>query len=467
VNLGGTQVATQPLQDLTALRQFLTGNGVFAVFDAPWLPIYLLIMFLFHPLLGWLGVFASILLCTIALLNQRSSMPALAQSNHIARSVNAETHKALRNAEVAAAMGMMKNLRRRWRSKQNMVLENQEVASNIAVTYSAITKTTRLAIQSAAIAMGAFLVISQEISPGMLIGGSLLVARALQPVELAVGAWRGFLEAREQFNRLNDVLEKISVPEPKMALPEISGHLTAERVATIAPGTEQMVLANVNFEVKPGQLTLVMGASGAGKSSLIRTMLGLWPTSQGAMRIDGAESSNFDREELGSQLGYLPQDIELFQGTVSENIARFGEIDSDAVIQAARDAGVHEFILALKDGYETVIDRSGGLLSPGQRQRIGLARALYGRPKLVILDEPNSNLDEDGDNALKGALRLLKTLGSTVVVVTHRQYLIPMADQIIIMGQGTVVISGTAAEVLQKLSADSSKGASSDKLEAV
>jgi ATP-binding cassette subfamily C protein EexD len=347
------------------------------------------------------------------------------------------------------------------------VLENQEVASNIAVTYSAITKTTRLAIQSAAIAMGAFLVISQEISPGMLIGGSLLVARALQPVELAVGAWRGFLEAREQFNRLNDVLEKISVPEPKMALPEISGHLTAERVATIAPGTEQMVLANVNFEVKPGQLTLVMGASGAGKSSLIRTMLGLWPTSQGAMRIDGAESSNFDREELGSQLGYLPQDIELFQGTVSENIARFGEIDSDAVIQAARDAGVHEFILALKDGYETVIDRSGGLLSPGQRQRIGLARALYGRPKLVILDEPNSNLDEDGDNALKGALRLLKTLGSTVVVVTHRQYLIPMADQIIIMGQGTVVISGTAAEVLQKLSADSSKGASSDKLEAV
>ena len=452
VNLGGGEVSTQPLQDLSSLRQFLTGNGVFAFFDAPWLPIYLLVMYLFHPLLGWLGFISSLLLFGIAILNQRSAKDALQESNLRARNVNSETLKALRNAEAAASMGMVQRLKERWRQKQDSVLTYQAHASNVAVTYSAITKTTRLAIQAAAIATGGYLVISQEISPGMLIGGSLLVARALQPVELAVGAWRGFLDAREQFNRLNDVLKNISLPIPRMNLPAIKGHLKAENAVVIPPGSNQPVVNQVSFEVKPGQLALLMGASGAGKSTLVRAVLGLWPTVSGAIRIDGAKSSHFDRQEIGSQLGYLPQDIELFEGSISENIARFTDVDAEAVVQAAKDAGVHEYILALQNGYETMIDQPGGKLSPGQRQRIALARALYKRPKLVILDEPNANLDEAGDNALSVALQTLKQLGSTVLVVSHRQNLLPLADEIIILSEGRVAVSGPAAEVIKKIS---------------
>ena len=451
VNLGGGEVSTQPLQDLSSLRQFLTGNGVFAFFDAPWLPIYLLIMYLFHPLLGWLGFISSLLLLAIAILNQRSANDALKESNLRARNVNSETLKALRNAEAAASMGMVQRLREKWRQKQSSVLTYQSHASNVAVTYSAITKTTRLAIQAAAIATGGYLVISQEISPGMLIAGSILVGRALQPVELAVGAWRGLLDAREQFNRLNDVLQNISLPIPRMNLPAIKGHLKAENAIVIPPGSNQPVVNQVSFEVKPGQLALLMGASGAGKSTLVRALLGLWPTVSGAIRIDGAKSFHFDREEIGNQLGYLPQDIELLEGSISENIARFTDVDAEAVVQAARDAGVHEYILALPNGYETMIDQPGGKLSPGQRQRIALARALYKRPQLVILDEPNSNLDEAGDNALSAALQTLKQLGSTVLVVSHRQNLLPLADEIIILSQGRVAVSGPAAEVIRKI----------------
>lgn len=457
VNVGPNQATTRPLQDLLGLRQFITGNGIFALFDAPWVPIYLIVMFMFHPLLGWMGVIATVVFFCIALANQRSSAPALGKANQLAASSNADTQRNLRNAEVAASMGMMGELQRRWRTQQDTLLAHQAEASNTAGTFNAITKTLRMAVQSGAIAAGAYLVLIQEISPGMIIAGSILIGRALQPVELAVGAWKGFVDAREQYSRLNEMMANIPVAEERMSLPPIKGHVRANGAVVVPPGSRTPSVRQASFDIPAGTTTMFIGASGAGKSSLIRGILGLWKTAAGDIRIDGAESASYSREELGPQIGYLPQDIELLEGTVSANIARFGEIDADAVVQAAQDAGVHEFILGLANGYDTEIGKPGGMLSPGQRQRVALARALYRRPALVVLDEPNSNLDERGEVALNEAIKILKQNGSTVLVVSHRQGVLPLADSIVLMANGVVTDFGPTQEVLARLQAQQSQ----------
>ena len=299
--------------------------------------------------------------------------------------------------------------------------------------------------------MGAYLVIKQEISPGMLIAGSLLVGRALQPVEIALGSWKGFVDARTYYDRLCDVLEKIKLPEERMPLPPLTGDVSVVNAVLVPPGTSQPTVAYASFELKEGECGCILGPSGAGKSSLVRGLLGLWPTANGEIRLSGGEASKYMRSEIGPQLGYLPQDIELLEGSVSANICRFGEIDSDAIIEASRAAGVHELILSFTDGYETKIDQPGGMLSPGQRQRIALARALYKWPKLVILDEPNSNLDEAGEVALVQAISALKAKRSTVICVTHRQSILPLADQIILMSAGRIVRVGPAPEILMEI----------------
>ncbi len=435
---GSHLLGIQPLSDLSSLRHFLTGTAIFAIFDAPWLPIYLVVLFLFHPLLGWLGVFAALLLLAIAVINQQKVDPPLAKANELSIANNAATQRALRNSDAVAAMGMRHVIQAQWRERQDNLLSFQEEASNAAGAFNAITKTLRLAVQSAAIAAGAFLVLRQEISPGMLIAGSILVGRALQPVELAVGAWKGFSEAKNQYQRLAKLLETMPRQKEKMELPPITGRVSARNASVIPPGERRITLQNVTLDIPAGTVCMVVGPSGAGKSTFLKALLGLWPTAAGEIRVDGTEPSKFDRAAFGPQLGYLPQDIELLEGTVAKNIARFGDIDSEAVIAAAHDAGIHEFVLSLSEGYETELGPLGTQLSPGQRQRVALARALYKNPKLVVLDEPNSNLDESGESALHTAIKKLKDAGSTVVIVSHREGVLPLSDSILVLTAGKV-----------------------------
>ena len=363
------------------------------------------------------------------------------------------TQRNLRNAEVAAAMGMITHLTSRWRNDQNDMLELQSATSATASGYAAAIKTLGQFIQSAAITTGAVLAIYQEISPGVMIGAALLLGKTIQPIQQAVSSWRSFVDAREQYLRLNDLLDTFPPGGEKMSLPDIAGHITATQAFVTPPGGKMPILKEVSLDLPAGTTTMVLGASAAGKSTLVRSILGLWPTAQGSIRIDGAEAHQFDRTELGPQIGYLPQDIELFDGTVAENIARFGEVISEQVVQAAQDAGIHELILGLPEGYDTLISVSQGRLSPGQRQRIALARALYGRPKLLVLDEPNSNLDEAGEQALASAIAKSKAGGSSIIMVSHRQGALPLVDYLIIMGDGRVLQQGPRDAVIAKIKA--------------
>ena len=454
LEVGANRASTQSLVDLNNLRQFITGNGVFAIFDAPWLPIYLWVMFMFHPMLGWLGSLAAILFFVIAILNQVQTAGLMEEANSAARRGNADTQRNLRNAEAITAMGMLSSLRQRWRIGQDKTLDIQQTASHVGGVYSGITKALRLAVQSAAIALGAHLVLAQEISPGMLIAGSILIGRALAPVEMAVGAWKGFVDAKGQYERIKDALAGLAGDEvEKMPLPDIFGAVSFRSATIIPPSGQRPTISGVTFEIPAGNTCLIIGASGAGKSTLVRGLLGLWPTIAGEIRIDGAEAAKANREELGSQIGYLPQDIELLEGSISENIARFGDVDSPAVVQAAKDAGIHEFILSLPDGYDTEIGKPGADLSPGQRQRVALARAIYGNPKLVVLDEPNSNLDDDGEAALGAAIQRMKDLNSTVVIVSHRTNILYLADRLLVMTAGRVSDFGPTDEVLSRFGA--------------
>ena len=441
----------QPLLHVNSLRQFLAGGTMLALFDLPWLPVYLVVMVLFHPALAFVSLACMAIMFTVALANQRATTQRLQDANNGAGRISQQTQRNLRNAEVAAAMGMTSALTGIWRGQQNDVLSAQEDASNAAGGYSAAIKTLSVAMQSAAITTGAVLAMQQAISPGVMIGAALLIGRSLSPIQQAVSGWGGLVEARQQYVRLNELLEAFPPSEERMTLPSIQGQLSANKVFVVPPGSKQPTLLDINFSIPAGATVMILGASAAGKSTLLRTILGLWPTAQGAMRIDGAEATKYDRDQLGPQIGYLPQDIELFDGTVAANIGRFAEQDAEAVVQAANDAAVHEMILALPEGYDTVIAAQKGLLSPGQRQRIALARALYKRPKLVVLDEPNSNLDEIGEQALNNAIKILKAAGSTVVLVSHRQTALSLADYLIVMEAGRIKEQGTTAEVVARV----------------
>ena len=461
VRVGSDQATVQPLSDFTNLRQFITGQGVTAVFDAPWLPVYIAVMFLFHPLLGWLGVIFSIAFFVIVYVNQRHTTTALEAANDLNRRNTVNTQRQLANAEVVAAMGLLPVLRKIWRKRQDNAVTIQESSSRSTGVFNAIIKTARLGSQSAAIAAGAYLVLNQEISPGMLIAGSILIGRALQPVELAVAAWPGFIAAKGQYERLNKLISNAGIHRPRMQLPPITGNVSLKNAALAAPGGRQPILSGISFEVPAGSVCMIIGSSGAGKSTLVRGLLGLWPTVAGEIRLDGAEVANYDREALGPQVGYLPQDIELFEGSVASNIARFEEVDSVAVIQAATDAGLHDFILSLPAGYDTVLGSTEGHLSPGQKQRLALARALYRRPKFVILDEPNSNLDDIGEVALANAIKILRAEGCTVIVVSHRTPLLSLADYLLILSGGRQRDFGPTADMLAALK---SPGATSARL---
>jgi len=449
---GGSSKSALAMHDLTGLRQFMTGNGLFAFFDAPWFPIYVGLMFMFHFWFGVVAIIAGIIMVTLAYSNEKVTNSKLKDANIKANAIINQTNGSLRNAEVIAAMGMTNDIRNRQEQQSNEVLGLQTNASKWGVGITSFTKTFRIVAQSLTLGLGALLALQQEISPGMMIAGSLLLGRALAPIDMLVGSWKGFSMARAQFARLGQLLEEIPADEEKMPLPMPKGNLQVEQVFVTPPGSNSPVVTGVSFELKAGQALGILGPSASGKSSLARSILGIWPASPGKVRLDGADIAAWDRTELGPHIGYLPQDIELFDGTISENICRFAEVDSGKIVEAATLAGVHELILRLPEGYDTVIGGVGGILSGGQRQRIGLARAMYGEPCLLVLDEPNSNLDDIGERELVEAIKRIKSRGCTVIVITHRTLVLQCVDQILVLKEGATFGYGPRDEVLASLS---------------
>jgi len=447
----GQRASAQPLDDLTALRQFMTGNGLFAFFDAPWVPIYLAVMFMFHPWYGWAGVATSILLIIVAIAQEKATNSILSEANGLAVSGRNLVNKNLRNAEVIESMGMLASFQQRWLGGVNKVLTLQANASSRAGLINAISKLIRLSSQSLILALGAYLVIENEITSGLMIAGSILLGRALAPIDIVIGSWKGFISARGQYQRLNELLLKIPADQEKMTLPSPEGNFQLEAAVVVPPGGKTPVIKGITMTIVKGDVIGVIGPSGAGKSTFARALLGIWPTSSGKIRLDGAEIFSWNRNELGPFIGYLPQDIELFEGTISENIARFGQINPEKIVSAAKMADVHELILRLPEGYDTVIGADGGNLSGGQRQRIGLARALYDDPVIVVLDEPNSNLDDQGELALGQAIQRLKLKNVTVVVITHRNNVLANVDKLLILNDGLLSVYGPKDQVIAHL----------------
>lgn len=446
-----SQRSAQPLSDLTSIRQFLTGNGLFAFFDAPWMPIYIGLLFLFHPAFGWFAIAAAIILFAVALFNEKTTRTRLMEANSESVKANGLANNNLRNAEVLHAMGMLPSIMGRWYQQYQSFLGKQTEASDMAGTFSNLSKVLRMMFQSLILGLGAYYVVLNELSPGMMIAGSILMGRALAPVDLMIASWNGFNSARSAQQRLSELLTVIPSAQRKMPLPEPEGAVSVEALAVVPPGSRVPALRGVQFTVQPGEHVGIIGPSAAGKSSLSRALLGIWPAVNGSVRIDGADVQHYNRDELGPHIGYLPQDIELFDGTISENIARFGDVDPQKVVDAAKKAGVHEMILKLPNAYDTVIGGSSGALSGGQRQRIGLARALYGSPKLVVLDEPNSNLDEQGEQALSAAIQTIKQEGATLFVVSHRPSILKNIDKLLVMKEGQVQMFGPKEEVMKQL----------------
>lgn len=448
---GGRNNNAQCIQDLTGLRQFMTGNGLFAFFDAPWLPIYIAVMFAFHPWYGWVGVISAAVLGIMAVINEKATGKLLQEANKESSQANNAVSRTLANAEVIESMGMLDRVSDRWQQRQGKVVAWQAKASDKAAVITSMTKSFRIIVQSLILGLGAYLVIQQEITPGLVIAGSILLGRALAPIDQMIGAWKGFVVARTQYKRLDEVLKQIPADKETMSLPAPKGVVKAESVSVAPPGARSPVLQGVSFLAQPGEVWGILGPSAAGKSTLARALLGIWPTVGGKMRLDDADIFAWNRQELGDYIGYLPQDIELFDGTISENIARFGEVDADKVVTAAKSAGVHEMILSLGEGYDTVIGAGGVMLSGGQRQRIGLARALYGQPVLIVLDEPNSNLDDVGEKALAAAIAEAKARGATVFIITHRISVLSQVDKLMMIANGRLQLMGPRDEVLKKL----------------
>ncbi|WP_306579587.1 type I secretion system permease/ATPase [Pseudomonas sp.] len=441
----------QALQDLAQVRQFLTGNGLFAFFDAPWTPIYLVVCYLIHPWLGLVTMIGSLILVGLAYLTEKATQKPLAEANQAAMSSASYANNNLRNAEVIEAMGMLPSIGKRWYQGHLRILQMQTLASDRAALISSTGRFVRITLQSLILGTGALLAIEGKITPGMMIACSILTGRALGPVEQVIASWKQLLGCRLAWGRLNDLLQDYPQRPPSMSLQRPMGMLAVENVIAGAPGTTTSIVRGVSFSLMPGESLGIIGPSASGKSTLARLLVGVWPAQAGKVRLDGADIFTWNKAELGPWLGYLPQDVELFEGTIAENIARFAEVDSDAVIRAARSSGVHDMILHFPQGYDTRLAADGTPLSGGQKQRIALARALYGEPNLVVLDEPNANLDDVGEKALVDALAELKARGATVILISHRPNVLCAVDKILMLRDGAVHMLGSRDEVFAAL----------------
>jgi len=439
--------------DLIQIRQFLTGQGIFAFFDAPWAPIYVAVLFFLHPLLGWMAIFFSLVQVALAWFGHRHTVAPAEAASRAASDTGAYLQAKLRNAEVLESMGMVHNLRAHWLRRHTGTLGLQSQSQSLAHRITAWSKFIRYSQQSLALGAGALLVIEGQLSPGGMIASNVLMSRALAPIDMLVNTWRMFINARSAFGRLEALLGQYPEDDPSLKRVAPTGGLVLRDVVAGAPGRAMPILKGISTHIAQGQVTVVLGPSGSGKSTLARAMIGIWPGVAGEVLLDGLPIESWDRAELGPHLGYLPQDVELFEGSIAENIARLGEVDSAQVIAAAKSAGLHEMILRFPKGYDTPMGEAGGMLSGGQRQRIGLARALYGEPVLVVLDEPNANLDDVGEQALVRAVHQLKEAGRTVVLITHRPGILAVADRLLILQDGRVQADGPRDEVLAALRA--------------
>ena len=447
----GRGSSAQPLNDLTSLRQFATGNALFALFDAPWFPLYLAVLFLFHPWLGWLALGGAALLLALTWANQWLTRAALAEAGQLAIQATQAASAHLRNAEATESMGMLARLRQRWQTEHGRFLHLQNRASEQGAAFSAASKGVRLALQSLMLGLGALLAVDGQITAGMMIAGSILAGRVLAPLDQLINAWKQWSGAQQAYQRLCDLLRAQPPRASGMSLPAPRGVLRVEQLSACAPGSRTPVLAGVSFALEAGQRLVVLGPSGCGKSSLARLLVAAQMPLAGKVRLDGADLQQWDKEALGPHLGYLPQDVQLFAGSIAENIARFAEVEADKVVAAAQMAGVHDLILRLPQGYDTRLGEGGAGLSGGQKQRIGLARAVYGLPSLIVLDEPDANLDESGEQALLAALDRLREQGRTLVLVSHRPALLKGADQLLLLRGGQMQAFGPSSRVLQEL----------------
>ncbi len=446
------RAGAEGLRDVGTLRTLFSAQGLLAVFDAPWLVVYVAIIGLAHPSLGLAAAAAATVMIVLALLNDRLTRRGVNAVQKEASKASRYLETSLASAEVAQTLGMTDSLIARWQVRNAAVSELQRPVAARSVAMAAVTRAFRQSVQVAMLSLGAYLVIHGEATSGVMIATTILLGRALAPVEQLVGSWRVLAEGRGAYRRLGKMLDAAQAEPERMTLPAPAGQLTAQGVVYRVPGSERLILGGVSLHLEPGEALGIIGASGAGKSTLVRLLTGVWKPDAGTVRLDKADLTQWSREQLGPHIGYVPQDVELFPGSVAENIARLGKLDAEAVVRAAQRAHVHDLILALPQGYDTPIEPGSAVISPGQRQRIALARALYGDPKLVILDEPNSNLDGAGEVALASALRELRG-HATVIVVTHRSTLIQHVDKLLVLDGGRAKHYGPAAEVTKAMQA--------------
>jgi PrtD family type I secretion system ABC transporter len=447
--VSGASQGLQPLRDLESVRTFLSGNGPGALFDLPWLPVYLAICFVFHPLIGLTATVGAVILIVLTILTEVLTRIRSGDGVGLAMHRSDMASAARRNAEVLRAMGMSGHITRQWTEINQRYLAGNQRTSDVIGGLGAAAKVFRMALQSAVLGVGAYLVIHQEATAGIIIAGSILSARALAPVDLAIANWRSFVAARESWQRLNGLLAFMPAEVAPTLLEAPSRRLLVENVSVVPPGDQKVVVQDVTLALEAGNGVGIIGPSGSGKSSLVRALVGVWSPVRGTVRLDSAALNQWSADNLGQHVGYLPQDVELFDGSVAQNICRHDpDARSEAIIAAAKQAGVHELIVGMREGYDTQIGPHGSVLSAGQAQRIALARALYGEPFLLVLDEPNSNLDAEGDEALTRAIRSARGRGAIVVVVAHRPVGIEGVDLLLVMKEGRVQAFGPKDAVL-------------------
>jgi ATP-binding cassette subfamily C exporter for protease/lipase/ATP-binding cassette subfamily C protein EexD len=438
----------QLLGDLSTLRQFLTGQGVLTLIDAPFAVVFVVIGGIFHPYLAIFSLLAMVLMVIAAYLNEKISGPILKAANDANAEASRVAANSLRHAESTLALGMMGAIRQRWYTEHHKYLQNQVNATEASGLTGGISQLINKLMPSLQMALGAYLAMQNLITAGMVMAASMLISKAIGPIQKLMTSWKETVSARQAYERLNALLMSDEKRQDQMQLPPVAGHLVVTKAATVPPGHDKAVLVDIDFELKPGQAVAVVGPSAAGKTCLSRMLIGVWSPARGSVRLDGVEISSWSHDDFGPQIGYVPQEIEFFEGTVAENIARLGEVDPDKVVQVTKLIGMHETILAFPEGYNTVLGETGFALSGGQRQRLAICRALYGTPKFVVMDEPNANLDEVGESALAHAITYLKSQGSSVIITTHRPRLVGVADNLLVLRNGQQVGFGPADEMI-------------------
>lgn len=447
----GDNNPAQAIADLAQIRQFLSGNSLFALLDIPWTPFYLIIAFLVHPLLGWLSLGGILTLFTLTMVTELTTKKPIQEAQSLSGNNASKLNKQLQNSDAIEAMGMLSTLKRHWLEQHSRVLLLQTKIADKSAALSSLSRFVRVLLQSIALGAGALLVIAGELTPGLMIAASIILGRVLNPVEQVIGSWKQFVQFRGAWKQLAELLKAYPASREVMKLPEPKGNISVEGVFAAPPGQKNPTLRNISFQLEQGEVLGIIGPSASGKTSLAKLLVGVWSPLSGKVRLDGADICQWDKTLLGPSIGYLPQEVELFDGTIAQNIARFTSNEGEPIVAAATLAGVHEMILRMPQGYDTPLGPNGYQLSGGQRQRIGLARAVFNSPAFIVLDEPNANLDDAGEHALIQAINTVRTQGKTVVIISHRPTLLGVVSKILLLNEGAVQQFGTREKVFASL----------------